>query len=150
LKQSVAQSSREVWNNSNSGIAPSAETVSYYNKGQVLGLLLDARIRRATRGRGSFDDVMRLAYRRFGGERGFSEAEFRATAEEATGLDLKEWWRRSVESAEELDYGDLLDAYGLQFVASPGPAGEWTLRIRDDATEAQTRSLAAWLAPSTR
>jgi predicted metalloprotease with PDZ domain len=29
LKQSVEQSSREVWNNSNSGINPSAETVSY-------------------------------------------------------------------------------------------------------------------------
>jgi predicted metalloprotease with PDZ domain len=80
---SVDQSSRDVWNNSNSGINPSVDTVSYYNKGQVLGLLLDARIRRATNGRRSLDDVMRLAYQRFAGERGFTEAEFRALPKES-------------------------------------------------------------------
>jgi hypothetical protein len=81
---------------------------------------------------------MRLACQRFAGERGFTEAEFRDTAEEIAGVDLKEWWRRSVFSAEELDYSDLLDAYGLQFVDAKGPSGAWTLRIRDDATGAQT------------
>src|SRR5262245_48595113 len=72
LLQSVEQSSLDVWNNSNSGVNPNANTVSYYNKGNVLGLLLDARIRRATDGRKSFDDVMRLAYKRYGGDRGFT------------------------------------------------------------------------------
>ena len=70
LLQSLEQSSREVWNNSNSGVAPAAATVSYYNKGEILGLLLDARIRHATNGRGSFDDVMRLAYKRYAGAEG--------------------------------------------------------------------------------
>ena len=45
LLQSVEQSSLEVWNNSNSGVNPGASTVSYYIKGDVLGFLLDARIR---------------------------------------------------------------------------------------------------------
>jgi len=147
LKQSVDQSSRDVWNNSNSGINPSGDTVSYYNKGQVLGLLLDARIRRATNGRRSLDDVMRLAYQRFAGERGFTEAEFRAAAERIAGVDLKEWWRRSVFSTEELDYSDLLVYYGLEYVASSGPSGNWTLRPRVDATKTQATRLRAWLAP---
>lgn len=148
LKQSVDQSSRDVWNNSNSGINPSVDTVSYYNKGQVLGLLLDARIRRATNGRRSLDDVMRLAYQRFAGERGFTEAEFRAAAERIAGVDLKEWWRRSVFSTEELDYSDLLVYYGLEYVASSGPSGSWTLRPRVDATNTQAARLRAWLAPA--
>jgi predicted metalloprotease with PDZ domain len=82
LLQSLEQSSREVWNNSNSGVAPAATTVSYYNKGEILGLLLDARIRHATNGRGSFDDVMRLAYKRYAGAKGYTPDDFRAVAEE--------------------------------------------------------------------
>lgn len=58
LLQSVERSSLEVWENSNSGVNPNASTVSYYNKGNVLGLLLDAKIRRTTNRRASFDDVM--------------------------------------------------------------------------------------------
>jgi predicted metalloprotease with PDZ domain len=150
LLQSVEQSSLEVWNNSNSGVNPSAATVSYYNKGNVLGLVLDARIRRMTDGRRSFDDVMRLAYQRFGGERGYTADDFRRTAETIAGGDLRDWFRKSVTSTEELDYGDLLEWYGLQFAAAEGDAVTWKLERRPDQTEAQRRRLQAWLAPSQR
>jgi predicted metalloprotease with PDZ domain len=119
--QSVEQSSREVWGNSNSGVNPTASTVSYYNKGNVLGLLLDARIRRVTQGRGSLDDVMRLAYRRYSGERGFTADEFRQTAEEVAGVDLREWFRRSVSSTEDLDYATCLS--GMACGSQPGHHG---------------------------
>jgi predicted metalloprotease with PDZ domain len=145
LLQSVEQSSLDVWNNSNSGVNPNANTVSYYNKGNVLGLLLDARIRRATEGRKSFDDVMRLAYKRYGGDRGFTPDEFRATAEEIAAGDLKDWFKRSVSSVEELDYTDLLEWYGLRFTSAEGPAGNWKIERLPDATEAQKRNLKAWL-----
>jgi len=52
-QQSVEQSSLDVWNNSNSGVNPNAATVSYYDKGQILALLLDAKIRRETFGQKS-------------------------------------------------------------------------------------------------
>jgi predicted metalloprotease with PDZ domain len=145
LLQSVEQSSLDVWNNSNSGVNPNANTVSYYNKGNVLGLLLDARIRRATDGRKSFDDVMRLAYKRYGGDRGFTPDEFRAVAEEIAAGDLKNWFTRSVSSVEELDYSDLLEWYGLRFTAAEGAAGNWKIEPLSDATEAQKRHLKAWL-----
>ena len=151
LLQSVERSSLEVWNNSNSGVNPNATTVSYYNKGNVLGLLLDAKIRRMTDGRRSFDDVMRLAYQRFGGERGFTADEFRMTAETVAGGDLKPWFAKSVSSTEELDFSDLLEWYGLQFTESTGgTAGHWKLEVRPDQTERQRRSLQGWLAPSRR
>jgi predicted metalloprotease with PDZ domain len=148
LLQSVEQSSLEVWGNSNSGVNPAATTVSYYNKGNVLGLLLDAKIRRATDGRQSFDDVMKMAYRRYSGERGFTADEFRKTAEEVAGLDLKEWFRKAVSSAEELEYEDLLECFGLRFTTSEQPPNAWKLVIREDATAAQRRNLEAWLAAS--
>ena len=148
LLQSVEQSSLEVWSNSNSGVNPTATTVSYYNKGNVLGLLLDAKIRRATDGRQSFDDVMKMAYRRYSGGRGFSADEFRATAEEVAGIDLKEWFRKTVSSTEELEYDDLLECFGLRFTTAEQPPNAWKLAVRADATDAQRRNFEAWLSPS--
>ncbi|MGE0461820.1 MAG: M61 family metallopeptidase [Vicinamibacterales bacterium] len=145
--QSVEQSSLEVWNNSNSGVNPSASTVSYYNKGNVMGLLLDARIRRATGGRASLDDVMRLAFRRYSGERGYTADEFRQTAEEVAGVDLGEWFKRAVSSTEDLDYEDLLEWFGLRFTTGEGITGRWKLELRPDATDEQRARVRAWLQP---
>ena len=137
-----------MWSNSNSGINPTGATVSYYNKGAVLGLLLDAKIRRVTDGRRSLDDVMRLAYERYSGERGFTAQEFLATTEEVAGTDLKDWFRRFVSSTDELDYSDVLAWYGLRFMAPPQSAEPWTLQVREDATALQSRNLQQWLASS--
>ncbi len=91
----------------------------------AVGLLLDARIRSLTDGARSLDDVMRLAYRRFSGERGYTPAEFRAVAEEVAGADLGEFFRAAVETAGELDYREMLDWYGLRFTpAGPDSAGK--------------------------
>lgn len=148
LLQSVEQSSLEVWGNSNSGVNPAATTVSYYNKGNVLGLLLDAKIRRATNGQRTFDDVMKAAYRRYSRARGYTADQFRAVAEEVAGVDLQAWFKKSVSSVEELDYDDLLECFGLRFTKSEQPATDWKLVIRDDATPEQRRNLDAWLGPS--
>jgi predicted metalloprotease with PDZ domain len=88
---------------------------SYYTKGAVVGFLLDARIRRATRGERSLDDVLRLAWRRYSGERGFTEAQLRQTVEEVAGRATGEWLERAVGAAEELDYQEALDWLGLRF-----------------------------------
>ncbi len=90
-------------------------TISYYTKGQVIGLLLDAKIRKLTGGRRSLDDAMRLAYQRYGGAHGYTPQEFRAVCSEVAGEDLSEWFRRVLETTEELDYSEMLDWYGLRF-----------------------------------
>jgi predicted metalloprotease with PDZ domain len=144
LLQSVEQSSLDVWNNSNSGVNPSASTVSYYTKGHVLGLLLNAKISRATDGRRGLDDVMRRAYERFGSARGYTPDDFRGVAEEVAGIDLRDWFRMNVSSAQELSYDDLLECFGLRFVDAT-PTGSWTLEARPDPTPSQKRNLDAWL-----
>src|SRR5215208_7006579 len=42
-------------------------SISYYTKGTVIAFLLDAKIRKATNGSRSLDDVMRAAYQKFSG-----------------------------------------------------------------------------------
>ncbi|HSN85292.1 MAG TPA: PDZ domain-containing protein, partial [Thermoanaerobaculia bacterium] len=92
--------------------------ISYYTKGAVVSFLLDARIRQATGGRRSLDDVLRLAYQRYSGARGFTQQEFRATVEEVAGIDLDAWFHRAIDTTEELDYSEALDWYGLRFTLS--------------------------------
>jgi len=126
LAQSLEQSSWDAWiklyrpdeNSINSSI-------SYYVKGAVVAWLLDARIRRATSGFKSLDDLMRLAFSRFGGERGFTPAEFKSLASEISGEDLTRFFARHVESSEELDYTEALDWFGLRFKATETEATAW-------------------------
>lgn len=109
-------------------------TVDYYGKGAVIGALLDARIRLATRGARSLDDVMRTAYERHGGERGYTSAEFRAIASEVAGVDLTAFFHHALETTGELDYAPLLECYGLRFRAeSDGAPTAWLgVTTRDD------------------
>ncbi len=89
--------------------------VSYYIKGAVVAWLLDARIREATQGAKSLDDVMRLAFERFSGETGYTSADIRALAAEVAGEDLADWFHQALETTEELEYKPALDWFGLRF-----------------------------------
>jgi len=122
LVQSVAQASYDAWIKHYRPDENSANTsISYYTKGTVIAWLLDARIRRATDGARSLDDVMRLAFSRFSATRGFTPEEFVAVAEEIAGISLESFFHRAVETTEELDYTEALDWFGLRF-KQPGPS----------------------------
>lgn len=90
-------------------------SVSYYTKGVVLGLLLDARIRNATNGAKSLDDAMRAAYQKYSGAKGYTPDEFRAVVEQVAGTSLKPFWDSAIEGTAELDYAEALDTFGLRF-----------------------------------
>jgi predicted metalloprotease with PDZ domain len=130
--QSLAEASADTWikyyrhdeNSDNS-------TISYYNKGSLVGFLLDAHIRRQTAGQNSLDDVMRLMYERYSGENGYSPEDVRAAIEEVIGEEppeeqpegepapagevdaLMDAW---ILGTEPLPLADALDYYGLTFV----------------------------------
>jgi predicted metalloprotease with PDZ domain len=93
-------------------------SVSYYTKGAVIGFLLDMRIRTATGGLKSLDDVMRLAYERFSGPRGYTPDEFRAVTQEVAGENLSAWFAQALDSTEELAYDEALDWLGLEFAGT--------------------------------
>jgi predicted metalloprotease with PDZ domain len=120
LEQPVAMASFDAWikfyrPNENRDNA----TISYYTKGALVGWLLDARIRRLTGSAKSLDDLMRLACARWSGEKGYTFEEFRSAAEEVAGAALDDFFRHTVFAAEELDYSEALDWFGLQFRVNP-------------------------------
>lgn len=150
--QTLAESSTRVWTNSLSGIGGDARlTVSYLAKGPVVAFLLDARLRARTDGRHGLDTLMRQAYARWSGERGFQPQEFEAIANDLAGVSLRPFFARAVYSTEELDYREVLLWFGLRFraVVEGAPASErWTLEVLPEATEEQAAHLKALLQPT--
>jgi predicted metalloprotease with PDZ domain len=89
--------------------------ISYYDKGQLLGLLLDLQIRKASGGAKSLDDVMRYLYTEFYKKnRNYTPEDFQRTAELMAGSSLENFFARFVRGREELDYNAALSAVGLQ------------------------------------
>lgn len=118
LVQSLSDSSFDTWIKSYRPDENSSNTrISYYGGGSVVGLLLDAEVRRVSNDAKSLDDVMRLAYERYSGERGYTEAEFIALTSEVAGSDLAPWFKRVVQTPGQHDYQSFLDWYGLEFEA---------------------------------
>ncbi len=103
-------------------------TISYYDIGCGLGFLLDLRIREASGGRSSLDDVMRTLYRTFYKEkkRGFTDREFRDVCERAAGVPLGEIFDVYARTVEPWDYAKYLGWAGLAIDLEPKPAaGPW-------------------------
>ena len=143
LVQTLEQASAQMFER-----LPADQKVDYYVKGPVVGLVLDAHIRKLTSGARSMDDVMRLEYQRWSGARGYTGAEFNQTVSDAAGVNVQDLLHTLIATTEEIDYSEMLDWFGLRFMTSEDPATAWTLEVRPDATAAQKAHLAALLAPS--
>ena len=149
LVQSLAASSLETWTGDGFGGNRGRDaSISYYEKGPIVGFLLDAKIRRARNDRQSIDDVMRLAYSRYAGPVGYTEQQFLDTAQEVARVDLKEFFDKNLFSTEETDYTDALDWFGVRFVPSEDERPTWRLEVNPEATEEQKAHFASYLAPS--
>jgi predicted metalloprotease with PDZ domain len=89
--------------------------MSYYTKGEILGLMFDLEIRSLTGGAKSLDDVMRLLLENHGLPKpGFTDAELKAAFERVAGVDLTDFWRRFVSGSDEIDFAAYLNKAGLQ------------------------------------
>jgi predicted metalloprotease with PDZ domain len=120
LVQSAEESSFDAWvkyyrpdeNSVNSQI-------SYYDKGAMLGLLLDLEIRKRSGGAKSLDDVMRYLYAEFYKKnRNYGPADFQKACELMAGASLDEFFSKYVRGKAELDYNGALEAAGLKLDVS--------------------------------
>src|ERR1035437_2490420 len=92
LVQTLEQASLGIFATGGSGIGGNAgQAVSYYDKGQVVGWVLDARIQHASNGKKTMDDFMRLGMRRYGDVHGYTPDNLVALASELAGTDLTEF-----------------------------------------------------------
>lgn len=118
---SLARSSFDIWLNFfNRESNASQTTISYYNKGPVIGLLLDLEIRNNTQNQKSLDDVMRFLYNEYYEKkgRGFTEEDFWKASEEIAGKSLAEI-KSYVDTVKVIEYQKYLKYAGLQIDLSP-------------------------------
>jgi predicted metalloprotease with PDZ domain len=150
--QSLREASYYTWEEGPFGTRGGAsdQSISYYEKGSILGMLLDFQIRDATGNTHSLDDVMRLLYRKYYKElqRGFSEAEFQQACESIAGIPLSDLFEY-VYTTREIDYQTYLGMAGLQLNKQPGgdtPGGRvaYTIIRMPESDEFQQKIVQAW------
>lgn len=124
--QTLQQASSEAWIRH---YRPDENTVntaiSYYKKGALVALVLDAAIRESSRNARSLDDAMRLAYDRYAGPEGYTPEQIEALFSEVAGADLSALLDRCLRSTDELDFGPALSLYGLRFASPAATSGAW-------------------------
>ena len=123
--QSAAESSFDAWikgyrpneNSSNTGI-------SYYDKGELIGAVLDLMIINETKGQKHLDDVMRQLYDEYytKKKRGFTDEEYQAAVAKVAGRRYDDFFRRHVYGTETLPYETALGYAGLKLTTTPAPA----------------------------
>ena len=116
---SAEEASLRVWESGNS---QGYGGLSYYDKGELIGLCLDLKIRHVTVGAKSLDDVMRLLLQRHNPPKpGYGEDEIRATVSEVAGNDLSAFYDVLTRSTEEMPFSESLGYAGLDTSLRPLP-----------------------------
>jgi predicted metalloprotease with PDZ domain len=114
--QSAETSGREAWLEKYLEYNRSDRSISYYNKGELLGYLLDLGIRHASQNQAGLDDVMRRLNQDFARRgRFYTIADLTAiVAELAPAFDMNRFLADNVRGTMELDYSTFLGYAGLR------------------------------------
>jgi predicted metalloprotease with PDZ domain len=115
--QPVSEASFDAWiksyrpnENSNNS------TISYYDKGSLVALVMDLEIINATNGQKGLDDVMKAMYDEYYTKqhRGYTDAEFKAMAEKVAGKSFDAIYRDYVNGTKPIDYDRILGYAGFE------------------------------------
>ncbi len=148
--QSLVEASYNTWREGPFGAQgeEKGKSISYYQKGPLVGLLLDFAIRDRSQNKKSLDDVMRSLYWNYYKEknRGFTDAEFQQTCEQVTGRPLTELFEY-VYTTKELDYNTYLKPGGLkvEMTESDTHQKNYTLSRISNPNKMQLEILNSWL-----
>lgn len=116
---SAAASSFDAW--INGAYRPNENSrntfVSYYSKGEVVGLLMDLEIANATKGAKSLDDVMKAMYLQCKTlKRGYTDAEFKAMVEKISGMNFTNFWAKYVNGTDPIEFAKYFGYAGIDIV----------------------------------
>ncbi|MEO5858830.1 MAG: PDZ domain-containing protein [Pyrinomonadaceae bacterium] len=96
--------------------------ISYYDKGDIVNMMLDITIRTASNGTKSLDDVMRHLYNEFYKKgRNYTPADYQKVSEMMAGRSLDDFFSKYVRGEGEIDYAGIMSGIGLKVeVTQPG------------------------------
>jgi predicted metalloprotease with PDZ domain len=129
--QSAEESSLDAWLEKYDDYRAPDRSISYYNKGQLVGVMLDLAIRDATDNHKSLDDVLRrlnVEYAQAGKFYNDSEG-IRGVVEEVAGQSFEDFFRRYVAGTDEIPYDKFLSAAGLELKAESGRSADLGFRV---------------------
>jgi predicted metalloprotease with PDZ domain len=114
--QGVEQSSLDAWLEKYPLYENASHSVSYYTKGQVLGVLLDILIRDRSENGKSLDDVLRAMSKDFAaaGKTYRDSLDVQLIAEKLTGVSFEEFFKRYIAGADLLPYQATFALAGLE------------------------------------
>ena len=114
--QSVEESSLDAWLEKYSLYNSPEYSVSYYTKGQILGVLLDILMRDRTDNGKSLDDLMRAMNKNFAlaGKNYHDSADIQSTAESIAGGWFDDFFKHYVAGSEPLPYREVFSLAGLE------------------------------------
>ena len=118
LTQSAEDSSMDAWLEGYPYYRRADRSVSYYNKGELLGVALDLAVREASHGQASLREVFQWMNRNYA-KKGlfFPDSEgVRRAAEAVSHADLGWFFAKYVAGTEEIPWNDFFHAVGLQVV----------------------------------
>ncbi len=123
-------------------------TISYYNKGALLGMLLDVEIRSRTGGQKSLDDVIRYLYKKFyeapgityyGPGKGYEESDVLNALNQVSGSDFGSFFGSFIKGTEPLPYDKTLALAGMKLQAEVEPGASPSLGILSAAEDQGVR-----------
>jgi predicted metalloprotease with PDZ domain len=124
--QSAEESSLDAWFEKYGGYNAPDRSVSYYDKGQLLGVLLDLAIRDATDNHKSLDDVLRRMNVEYAqaGQYYDDSAGIRAVVEEVAGKSFEEFFSRYIAGTDDIPYDKFFAIAGLQLNLQSVPSAD--------------------------
>ena len=116
--QSVEESSLDAWLEGIPFYRSPERSISYYNKGEIDGILLDLRIRQLTGGRKSLRDLFQWMNEHYARQHRYfpDSAGVEAAAEAVTGRSFADFFRDYVAGVKEIPYDEFFNFAGLQLV----------------------------------
>ncbi len=116
LTQSVEESSLDAWLEKYPYYHQPDRSVSYYNKGEIVGVLLDLAVREASGGKASLRDVFQWMNRHYAQQGKFfpDSAGVQEAAEAVSGAKFGEFFARYVAGVDPLPYDRLFATVGLR------------------------------------
>jgi len=123
--------------------------VSYYNKGALIGMLIDLKTLHATKGAKGLDDIMKAMYdeyyQRLG--RGFTDQEFKQMVQKVAGVSIDDIYEY-VNEAKPINYNIYLNNVGLELVnqLEGRSIPEFGARIVNHKIMSVNRGSGAWVA----
>jgi len=88
-----------------------------YEKGALIGLCLDIKLRKLSNGKYGVQELMQDLSKKYGKDRSFKDEELIPHITQITYHEIGEFFRRHVQGAEPLPYGEVLNEVGIVYKA---------------------------------